>query len=156
MCIDGVCTPLCDSGKLDCNTPAAPQGDDGCEADLFDDATCGGCNNDCTPTAGTCLQLSNDNFVCECTSNTDCGGGANVCSNGRCQCFMANHCAYGERCVTECLCNGTDNCIEGNGGDGEHVHVCCPSGCANLRNDPMNCGACNNVCPGECSSGQCV
>jgi len=100
-CTGGLCTPTsCVSPYMDCNDPAAPLPDDGCEASKNDASHCGSCTNVCslpnataacpsgTCTVGTCNvgSMDCDSIAangCECATgppnnNQCCGSGCQV------------------------------------------------------------------------------
>jgi hypothetical protein len=86
ICQNGQCRlDSCRAGFDDCNDVQ----DDGCETDLNNPLTCGGCNNRCDPvTTSGCT-----NQTCRCGANQPCGGAAAVCDD------LAGSC-------TGCLDNG--------------------------------------------------
>ncbi len=50
-CMNGMCAPTCANGFADCNTPAAPMMDDGCETSSGTDVlNCGACGRVCSGT----------------------------------------------------------------------------------------------------------
>lgn len=54
-CLAGVCTPQCDDGFADCDTPATTEPDDGCETNLnTSGSNCGGCGKSCL--GGACIS----------------------------------------------------------------------------------------------------
>lgn len=66
LCTLGICT--CVAGREDCNGGA-----DGCETDVTDEETCGGCNIACGPNAGCAPALPT--YLCECDPGWgDCNG----------------------------------------------------------------------------------
>ena len=74
MCNGGSCeVTACEPGWDDCNMQAG----DGCEADLGDVMSCGGCGNDCG-SAGECVD-----GACGCTTSAGCPPGRECCG-GRC------------------------------------------------------------------------
>jgi hypothetical protein len=47
VCAAGVCRPNCDATHGDCDTPARPTADNGCETSLTTSTDCGACGHDC-------------------------------------------------------------------------------------------------------------
>jgi hypothetical protein len=148
LCAPAGATFQCTNGC----TPAAPLL---CGNDCVDPLTsvnhCGACNAKCAAVAnatvacvaGACTFTCKAGFhACgaKCVQNTDpqaCGAACVVCAapaNARATC-VADACSY--------QCNGalTD----------------CPGvGCVELKNDPLNCGACGTSCAGQpCQNGVC-
>lgn len=164
LCVDGRCVPTCLPGRLDCATPS-PAPDDGCEATDQDDNHCGFCGNDCTVDKRSCQKIDNL-YRCACGPATECGlaGAEAQCLFEKCKCFNngveGHHCAHGEICAGSdvCLCNGGPSCTDTLQPDGHELEVCCPgTGCTNLRDNPMSCGACGHACPVplQCVDGVC-
>jgi hypothetical protein len=115
-------------------------------------------DNDCTPlgmicdpSASLCVRCFDDlhcpaGFECadsdcvpftECQSSLDCAaapGGKTICGNDTGRCVACN--------INE-DCGNPGYCID---------HQCA---CADLMNDPNNCGACGRVCPYGCVQGDC-
>lgn len=157
-CVNGQCQPECQGGKLDCDQAS----NDGCETSDDDNAHCGACANDCTTDNGVCKK-NNSFYRCGCSAQTDCGPEA-MCIGDKCKCYpdgvMGNHCTFGEICPSgnTCSCNGGGSCNDSMHADGYPLQLCCPSGCADLRADNGNCGACGKTCPGgtACTNGECT
>ncbi|MBI2896303.1 MAG: hypothetical protein HYY06_22285 [Deltaproteobacteria bacterium] len=70
----------------------------------------------------------------------------------------------GPGCLPWETCDETGRCACGEAGDscdGTVGDACCPTGCADLTEDPLNCGRCGQTCPGmecavaACEEGQC-
>lgn len=163
QCIAGECWHVCAAGVIDCLHPAAPAADDGCETTV-DDQHCGcGAGTSCD---GQCVHHAPSNtYHCTCSPTTPCGA-ESVCEglsgDESCKCYPggapAEHCTFGETCPNGCSCNGGPDCDPNPTlPDGENEKVCCASGCANLRVDPLNCGACGVICPPNtsCVTGSC-
>jgi hypothetical protein len=93
----------------------------------------------CCPGAG-CVDTSTNGAHCGACGNA-CGAGLN-CLAGRC---VASSCTAG---------TATRPCLGGDGGTG----TCCGTSCADLPNDPLNCGQCGRLCAlGEtCQRGACA
>ena len=126
-----------------------------------DETNCGTCGNVCaadaTCTRGACCRTTdldcdgNPTSVCETdslTSNAHCGACGNACTGG--QSCVAGRCACPagqELCGGRCEPAGAELC------GGRCVAT------SSYRTDPMNCGACGNVCDATaevCSFGRCT
>lgn len=167
MCYLGQCYSLCDLlGQPD------ECGLFNCTNTNYDDANCGACGNACDPTGPDLAALPNDmhygcggrqcgvskcndkNFAncngdksdgCETQVHTteNCGGCGDKCAPGK-ECLVGNDNLY------HCTCEDDSETL-------------CGSRCQSLTQDPYNCGACNNLCPGAyashfvatCSNGVC-
>ena len=110
----------------------------------------------CSPACPVGLACSGGRCVPEsCTTSADCTGSLS-CNGGHCTgSGCSPSCAAGQLCVGQ-ICALPDgsapSCVSGDS--------LCQSGssayCANLSNDPRDCGACGNVCPSAaCESGSC-
>jgi hypothetical protein len=170
-CIEGKCG--CPSGMTDCNGT--------CVDTRIDDANCGTCGMQCidhqpegvdpAPShmlygcrAGMCTELhcdhANGAFWSNCNGDTadgcevdltqpdadNCGKCGNKCSTKQ-ECFSAWNTGLDCQCKgTKILCPATMNST---------------SFCADIENDPLNCGACNYDCPlfnhadATCYQGRC-
>ncbi|MDC3953641.1 hypothetical protein [Polyangium jinanense] len=153
MCGVGPCTP----GFADCdmmaetgcetNTESDPQHCGGCDSacTVFETCTNGGCEpNPCEPGTADCNMDNADG--CETTLGTllDCNFCGDVCDLAN----AAETCDMGACTLGAC---------DGGFADCDMMGA---TGCeVNLQNDPMNCGACSNVCPGgalaACTNGMC-
>ena len=168
-CTAGLCDSACPLGRANCNMPAAPTMDDGCEVNSSaSTGNCGGCGNNCGAQGGSTDQFECDTGagaqkVCGCSNNNECRGpgvasGSNggQCSGGLCQCNSVT-CNPTEWCILDasmvpvCTCNGGPACTAG--------QLCCqtPAGCTNIQTDAQNCGACGHKCAAgkTCVSGAC-
>lgn len=85
----------------------------------------------------------------------DCPAGQRLCPEGIC--LPVDQC-----CLQEKACNGGCIPVEDCCGGCPTGQTCCPSPrigiCADLQNDPFNCGICQRICPtgNGCSAGNCV
>ena len=158
-CTAGQCWSLCDLMGIYMGMPDSC-GPYTCTNFSYDDVNCGGCGNVCDPTGPDLPALPSDmRYGC---SGAACGAKkCNDPSKGNCNndtsdgCETALHtnenCAFcGDECAPgkECLL-GTDNqyhcfCEDDN-------ETLCDGTCQILDQDPTNCGACNNLCPGTFS-----
>jgi hypothetical protein len=145
-CHNNVCTVAhCDVGWGDCDKNAA----NGCETDLQSDPNnCGACGAACAAgvacTAGACgvqMPSCTDGVKDGHETDVDCGGP---------QCMP---CMTGKICLVDADCIHGDTCTAG---------ICQPAQtCFNVTTDPLNCGACGNVCSSNnithptCSGGVC-
>jgi len=159
LCVRGECVVImCEPGFDDCDAVE----DNGCEVDLDDPSTCGGCDSAClyaTMVAGcdaqTCVPLGclnglddcdNDPAECETSVTTldNCGGCGALCDG------LANalpQCDLGVCDVASCI--------------GDFADCTNEEGCETPTTDINNCGGCGMVCElvgsGEsCSSGACL
>ncbi len=151
--------------------------DEACAAQASDAGVADGgvSNARCDTITHACVQcVTNDHCppgnlcrgsVCVrgCTSGSRCGTGE-ACCDGACVDTQSNVTACGA-CGTTCRTpNGRPACSMGACGVGtctapyENCDMNGANGCeVNLQTDPMNCGACGNVCPsGTSSMGVCV
>ncbi|MGE0323593.1 MAG: hypothetical protein AB7S68_14885 [Polyangiaceae bacterium] len=175
VCTAGLCTSTCTGTKGNCNRPAAPAPDDGCEAELSTNldncGTCGracsgtnvatrvcsggSCTSTCQAGFGNCLQppgaVADDG--CEANLNTS----ADNC--GAC----GRACSYANTTTRSCnagLCNSI--CGAGFGNCTQPAAPANDNGCESiLASDPQNCGACGRPCSTSgtsstsCSGGLC-
>ena len=177
FCMAGQCSPTCDTGFSSCDRDP----NNGCEADLVADATCGNCGTSCLQLCGNgvciggftcyngwenCNSMSIDG--CEIDTLTDplhCSGCGSPCAlpNALVACEAGT-------CVLVSCSGGFSNC------DGNDLNGCeaqmiacasCSSGSADCDSNPTNgcetntltslahCGGCNNPCAGTCAAGIC-
>nr|MDQ3036118.1 hypothetical protein [Myxococcota bacterium] len=152
------CGFTCDAGRADCDGDAS----NGCEADLTSTATCGSCALTCAvpPSAVATCDGAACGFTCV-GGTADCDG---LAPNG-CEADLTSIATCGS-CGVTCTAPPAASATCGATGCG---FVCdvgaqdCDGSPANgcevaIATDPMNCGACGNVCaPGRtCSAGGCV
>lgn len=152
QCVDGQCKLSCDVGYANCNGLV----EDGCEANLVSNESCGECGAAC-PANHACLG-SNLSPTCECTIYGSCGACGNLCPENTEPPFppewnASYDCRAGECNKPGCQtgyqdCNGDFDKADGNGCE------------TNTFNDPLNCGGCGTKClvsEGEiCESGRCI
>ena len=138
--------------------------------------TCDGKDNDCDMSIdeGGSALCSNGNSCdgkagCRCDGKSPCVGGVHdrCCSGSYCQNLWASNtscgacgatCGTGEQCnAGACKC-GSKQGTFGGGAVCTGGTSCCPGNtCADLQNDPKNCGSCGTACPtGKCQKGACV
>ncbi len=144
-----VCTGVDQCCKSGCtNIDTDPNNCGGCNAPCANGSTCVG--GICSP-AATCDGQPACTGVDQCCPsgctdlNTDpqnCGGCARPCPKGD-TCVSAT-------CTAPASCNGGPVCTG--------VNQCCPSGCADIDTDPLNCGGCSRPCPtgDTCVAAQCT
>ena len=158
-CTLGQCFSLCDLMGLYAGMPDSC-GDFVCTNFNYDDANCGGCGNVCDPTGPDLPALPSDMHYgcsgakcgaskCNDPSKANCNGDksdgceATLHTNEHCG-YCGDTCAPGKQCllgngnVYRCTCEDDSETL-------------CGHTCQVLDQDPTNCGACNNVCPGTFS-----
>ncbi|MBN2496851.1 MAG: choice-of-anchor D domain-containing protein [Deltaproteobacteria bacterium] len=173
-CAGGVCASSCEAGWANCEQPAYPAADDGCEthaATSTDD--CGGCDrvcsadhvaalacagglcsSSCQPGWGNCSQPAypGDDDGCETATDADtahCGGCARACSTVHTSTLS---CAGGV-CDSSCA-NGWGNCSL-------PAFPAADDGCETDLNTPVDCGDCGRACSSlhtdslACANGLC-
>ena len=161
----GGCGNVCPTGST-CQPAAGGCADDGgnqvsgcgagCPAGTTCSITGSFCVADSCADGGSFCQLGNGGLgVCcggSCTNIYDspgsCGGCGNACPAGEL--------CYGGSCAHPVACSGNSqggSCATDGGGG-----TCCGATCANLYDDPQNCGGCGLVCPtgSGCVQGACV
>jgi hypothetical protein len=130
-----------------------------CPTGCFDTATdpshCGTCDNSCGP-GGTCAGGQ-----CTCAAGVStCGAGCadlmtdpNHCGTCTRRCTLGTVACVGGMCQTQSVCDGGPCCAPGYTACGRTT-----SSCANLQNDPSNCGSCGTTCVGrqQCILGLCL
>lgn len=154
-CISGQCG--CPPDKTLCGTKCVDIRDD--------EANCGACGHACSPPQGGCSPLPwNTSYAC--------GGGTCgvlACKKGTADCdndfvngCASNGCETDTTTVANCggcglACAPGQKCADLNDGKGARCVGCGPGQtmcgsaafpvCRDLLDDPLNCGACGNVCP---------
>ncbi len=162
QCSNGSCTSACNTGFGNCNRPASPAPDDGCEADVSADVNnCGACNRPCA--TDNVLSLACENS--RCTSS---------CQLGFANCLEPGPPLPDDGCenvftTTSLTCGSCDNDCTRQGAGGSGLK-CDPTtlfcGCAGNSGRCGTGATCdgNNQCvcggttcqPGEgCSAGAC-
>lgn len=161
----GACGKACAPGEVcwlgACGCPPGYKVCDGTCAKTDDDIfNCGTCGNACDPSTapdndttwpcGTDTFPGNTTFACAMSACkvlcapgfADCN--TDVCDDG-CETFTdgdPDHCGdCNTKCKPEQICNN-GKCIC------EPDKTRCGTNCVDLENDPANCGACDNQCPG--------
>ncbi len=168
VCAAGMCAFECGPGTADCSMPA----DGICETFLGEPDNCGGCGLACTPTSDAwafCDREPTGGFVCrrDCKPGwADCDGDP---SNG-CEAVVdPNNCSCPVDASRDCTVEFPGRVVECRGFEPGVLGARCePMGCvsgfrdcdglcADVANDPNNCGGCGNICPpGEsCIMGMC-
>ncbi|APR78421.1 Hypothetical protein A7982_03768 [Minicystis rosea] len=156
-CVGGSCQATCNGGPT-CS-PTQQCCSTGCANTGSDPNNCGGCGIVC-PADTTCV-----NGACQgtCNGGPMCGAGQTCCPSGCANttsdvkncggcgivCGDEQTCNNG-MCTTPMQCNGGPACGAG--------QTCCPTGCADLNNDPNHCGGCATVCgpTASCINGSCA
>jgi len=147
---------VCDEHFEDCNSDKS----DGCETDLTQLQTCGGCNIDCSkPTLGTleykCVDMQCVVERCK-EGRADCNGKG----NDGCEVYLTDDPENCSKCGFDCgahsICeNSTCKCESGYA----NCNLLLDDGCEqNISSDSENCGACENSCgPNSlCSNQKCL
>ncbi len=156
----------CDNGQVLCSGPSGAL----CVSLNSNPKYCGACNNDCTKNvageggsaaeaktkcaAGACVAKCPAALADECPADSGACVDTETDPNNCGEC--ADTCPDGHVCVCETdapLCSAGDcvaSCAEG--------EAECDGSCTDLATDPLNCGACSNVCgAGQlCSNGGCA
>ncbi|MBX3181189.1 MAG: hypothetical protein KIT72_15080 [Polyangiaceae bacterium] len=173
-CQEGVCKPVCQTGRGDCGTPTAPNADDGCETDVNAAVDhCGACGRACAggshvqarrceaglcdPTCvrgrGSCSSPAAPTADDGCETDVDtnvshCGGCNRPCDDTN---ATARACSAGV-CAPSCA-SGFGDCSSPTPDNGCETPT---------SGDPDNCGGCNIVCSStqvdarECTAGSCT
>jgi hypothetical protein len=151
-CDDGRCTlsaAACATGWMHCSSDS----ESGCETDLSQPATCGGCTNACPEDHPICDPMQGCVSGCPGTAATMCG---KSCVDVKSD---AKHCGS---CDKDCAVSGphaSPTCSDGscdfscvNG------YTRCGSSCVDLTSDSDNCGTCGRTCGDgrSCVSGNCA
>jgi hypothetical protein len=171
-CTGGLCTSSCTGSWGNCNQPAAPAADDGCETDLGGEpshcgdcgracssaqvaelaCTGGLCTSSCTGSRGNCNQpaapAADDGCETDLDTSVDhCGGCGNSCYGDAVE---QADCVDGACVIIQCA-PGYDDC------DGEPSNGCE----TDLDSDVDHCGACDRACSSagvdllSCTDGLC-
>ena len=162
----------CKEGKKTCSTGIWG----GCEGSVLPaPEKCDGKDNDCDTSVdegGNALCSNGNTCVgfggCRCDGKAPCTGGTydRCCVGAYCQNLWAAPahcggcgvtCGKNEQCKTgRCVCGSKQGSF-GGGAVCTGSTTCCGSTCADLNNDPNNCGTCGTKCPtGKCQNGACV
>lgn len=181
-CESGHCVvKLCDGGFEDCNGAAA----DGCEADLAQAGSCGGCGRACDlpNTEAALCSVMESKSECQ-VDHRACGSGD--VSDEECEGRLSTGCVRGHADCDNNPSNGCEtdltrlsscgscerSCVE------EHAQTACEDGacmrikcdpgyaecggsgrCQSLLDDAKNCGKCGQTCSGDkprCAGGVCT
>jgi hypothetical protein len=141
-----------------------------CDGGTCRGGTCEVAGDPCAGVSCPACQACVDGACAAADEGNACGGGR-ICRGGACACPAGQErcgdacvdtatdrancgacgvvCPAGETCGGgSCRCGNGGSCRCGNGGSCGGGLTCCAGGCAALDNDPRNCGACGNVCPG--------
>ncbi|MBL8716830.1 MAG: hypothetical protein JNL79_12585 [Myxococcales bacterium] len=158
VCSAGKCATSCAASLTTCDGSG---GSKYCANTQTDNDNCGKCAEKCAAglackagkcelSCGTGLDLCTSACVDFKTDNNNCGACGNKCGSGQsCQAGVCQAtCGTG---LTACTGSGGDGGAEG-GADGGAGY------CANLDNDPANCGACGKACAAGllCKAGTCT
>jgi hypothetical protein len=157
-CLLGQCFSGCDFAAMYMGLPDECSGV--CTDLRFDKDNCGTCGTVCDPTGpnlpalpsdmhygcggGECgVSKCNDNGKANCNQDKSDGCETTLHTNQNCG-FCGDTCAPGKECLP-----GNDNvyhcfCLD-------DTETLCGNKCQLLDQDPNNCGACNNLCPGTYS-----
>jgi len=148
----------CTQGFADCDMMAQT----GCEVNTqADPLHCGGCDSACTVfescVAGMCEPNPCEPGTADCNMNTSDGCETMLGTLLDCN-FCGDTCDFANAAETCGMGTCTLGACESGFGDCDMMDA---TGCEmNLQNDPLNCGACNNVCPGgplaACTNGMCA
>lgn len=154
-CEAGRCRIECDPGRADCDDSL----DNGCEADLSDPSTCGGCDVMCDPAAPNCVS-SGTAYTCAPTClppRTACGGSCVDPDTSDAHCgSCGNACFSDPHGRVECRAGA---CVVDSCGD---WHYDCngdaSDGCETSLQTNTDCGGCGVACGAgrTCISGACL
>jgi hypothetical protein len=147
-CSGGKCSSTCTEGRANCNQPAAPLPDDGCEAAQVDDVrNCGGCGRACASTNVLSIACKNG----QCTS---------TCKLGFANCLFPvapnadDGCELDARTLSNnCGGCGNDCTRQGGGGSGLKCDSSMMCSCAG-NNARCNLSGAAGTC--DAVSGRCV
>jgi len=117
-CVEGVCEPVCITPYVDCETPASPDADNGCEANSNTNVDhCGECGRDCNDTNVQTLSCADGQCTSTCDSgHLNCTQPAAPTGDDGCETpFSTADCGSCERACSEsnvstASCNGNGEC----------------------------------------------
>lgn len=158
-CSQGLCSLSCYYPWGDCNHPAAPAADDGCETNLSSDpANCGACGAACSTSHSVSQACTNSTCSHNCQAGwADCNGAQPASSDDGCQTHTATDPDHCGSCTRPCsIANvATRSCQSGvctsscNADFGNCNRPAAPSaddGCETYLETPQNCGGCGRGC----------
>jgi hypothetical protein len=162
LCSAGLCTSTCQANYGNCNQPAAPAIDDGCEADLQTDAShCGACARPCSGAHASSTQCTGGTCHPTCVNGYgDCDDPTAPTADDGCETNVTDnplHCgACGRACSTTNVaalsCSGStcnSTCAAGYANCSQPTAPTADDGCETVQ-DGTHCGS---AC-GGCSDGQ--
>jgi hypothetical protein len=154
-CSEGLCTSSCTSGWGNCEQPAAPDADDGCETDLSASVDhCGDCGNSCTVDAvdqadcvdGACVIVQCELGYGDCDDEPSTGCETDLDSD-------LDHC--GECSIA---CPAPQSCVSGVCTCPNETDQFCDDDCYDLSVTNEHCGDCSIACSANqtCVDGVCI